>query len=444
MEVSDSGQVLLVTSATDTVPFTVLDEAVHHLDTAVEPWSIQLEVRVGGSLDPDRVQRAVAEAVARHPMARARRLPARRSDHQYVWEIRPKPDLDPFGVVECPDDEALAEVRADLYSRSVPLVEAPPLRVRLARCPDGDLVMVSVNHAAFDGFGAVRVLQSVARAYAGAPDPAPPVDLAEARDLERHLEAPDTGTRFQRWRALADKARDVVAAPARLAADGGSDRPGYGFHHVTVPAAGYSGPGTVNDLLLAALNMAIAGWNAEHRAPCRRISVLMPVNLRPREWRNDGVTNFVMETRVSTSAADRADSRRLLEAVAAQTERIKKSEHGALMEILKPSSRLPLWATQLLPTLLRLTGDRLVDTAVLSNMGALDDPPSFGADCETTEVWFSPPARMPCGLAIGVATLGRQMHFSFRYRHPLWDASAAGRFAQRYLDDLERLVRVVG
>ncbi len=427
------------TATTDPVTFTPLDEAVHHLDTPAEPWSIQLEARVRGALDADRLRRAVAEAVARHPMARVRQLPARRSDRRYGWEVRPEPDVDPFRVVDCPDDDRLAGARADLYSVPVPLAEAPPLRVRLARSPGGDVVMVNVNHAAFDGFGALRVLQSAARAYAGAPDPPPPVPLEEARDVERHLEAPDRATLAKRWRALADKARDLAAPPARLAADGGSDRPGYGFHHVTVPRVDHGGPGTANDLLLAALTLAVAGWNEEHDVPCGRVSILMPVNLRPREWRTDVVTNFVLETRVSIDPGERSDPTALLEAVAAETGRIKEGESEALMELLTRSSRLPLWAKQPLSTVLWATGSRLVDTAVLSNLGSLGEPPSFGPECETTEVWFSPPARMPSGLAMGVATLGERTHLSFRYRHPLWDGAAAARFADRYVEALGRL-----
>lgn len=421
------------------VPFTPLDEAVHQLDTPSEPWSIQFELRIAGELDADRLRRAVAAGLAHHDMARVRRLPVRRSDRGYSWEIRPEADVDPFRVVDCPDDDHLARTRADLYSLSVPLTEAPPLRIWLARSPGGDVVMLNANHAAFDGFGALRLLHSVARAYAGTADPPPPVTLADARDVERHLEAPDAATRLRRWRAVAEKARDLTGAPARVAPEGGSDRHGYGFHHVTVPRVDHAGPGTVNDLLLAALNSAIAGWNAEHRVACDRISVLMPVNLRPRGWRTDVVTNFVLQSRISTTCGERTDPVNLLETVAAQTARIKGSERAALIEVLKWSSRLPLWAKQQLNRALSLTGNRLVDTAVLSNLGSVSELPSFGVGLETTELWFSAPARMPCGLSVGVATLGDRMHLSFRYRHPVWDEAAAARFAARYLDDLSRL-----
>jgi hypothetical protein len=94
-----------------------------------------------------------------------------------------------------------------------------------------------------------------------------------------------------------------------------------------------------------------------------------------------------------------------------------------------------------LSPLLQLTGNRLIDTAQLTNLGQLNDPPWFGPDAgQTIEAWFSAPARMPCGLCLGVATLAGRMHLVFRYRHPLLGPEAASRFAERYLTELDRLV----
>ena len=58
---------------------------------------------------------------------------------------------------------------------------------------------------------------------------------------------------------------------------------------------------------------------------------------------------------------------------------------------------------------------------------------------DVAEVWFSPPARMPVGLALGAVTIGRWLHLSFRYRHPLFGPGAAARFAARYVEALDRL-----
>ena len=189
-----------------TLPFNVVDEAVRLLDSASEPWSVQLELRVSGRLDESRLRAALRQAMARHPMTRARQLPASGRARQYRWQIRPEPDLDPLRVLECPDDDALARARAELYSLRVSLAESPPLRVRLARHPAGDLVMLNVNHAAFDGCGCLRVLHSTARAYAGTahasrlPVSAPPPRTGGRPPLRRGLSHRTGPPRTRRYR----------------------------------------------------------------------------------------------------------------------------------------------------------------------------------------------------------------------------------------------------
>ncbi|HET9444063.1 MAG TPA: hypothetical protein VFO65_12115, partial [Acidimicrobiales bacterium] len=93
------------------LPFNVVDEVVHLLDTPSEPWSIELELEVTGRLDDDRLRAAVGAALQHHPMARARMVPARRVDRRYRWEISERPDLDPLGVLECGDDDGVDAAR---------------------------------------------------------------------------------------------------------------------------------------------------------------------------------------------------------------------------------------------------------------------------------------------------------------------------------------------
>jgi NRPS condensation-like uncharacterized protein len=424
--------------------FNVVDEAIQLLHSEAEPWSIHLELRVAGTLDERRLRSAVAEALARHPMAHARRAPSRLWDHGYRWEVAGVPDVDPVRVIDCAGDAELATARDAFQSLAVPLVESPPLRVRLIRRPGGDVLMLNLNHTATDGFGGVRILRSIARVYAGDPDPLPEIDLPSARDLQAGLAADDPDIRWRRVHALLRKARDLVAPPARVAPEQGSDRPGYGLHQVrltqerTRALLGVRHAGTVNDLLLAALHLAVAGWNAEHGAPCRRIGVMLPVNLRPPGWRDEVVGNFSLMATISTTSRDRAGPARALRAVTDQTQRMKRRSTGAaLIEVLALSPWVPLWAKQATAPLLWLTGNRLVDTVLLSNLGSMNEPPSFGPDAgETTEVWFSPPCRMPLGLAVGAVTAGGRLHLVFRYRHPLMSAGAARRFAERYVEAL--------
>lgn len=425
----------------DRLPFTVIDQAVHVLDTPAEPWTIQMELELGGHLDEDRLRQAVRLAVTAHPMARARQRPAKRSERTWWWEIGPDFDIDPVRVVTCLDDAALAQVRNEVYSRQVPLVEAPPFRLVLARRQGGDALLLSANHAAFDGFGCLRLLQSVARHYDGRPDCEAAVGLEEARDVHRHLAAPDGVARANRLRMLGSKVGDLVRRPARIACEGASDEPGYGLHVVALDEDATrrlsDTETTINDLLVAALTSAIAGWNHGHGQPADRISLLVPVNLRPKGWREDVVTNMVLETRILTTADQRHDRRQLLAAVAAQSGRIKRGAGAALVEVLGGWRSLPLWSKEPLTAVLQLTGNRLVDTALVTNLGDMADVPDFGPDTGgVTGAWFSAPARMPCGLSVGAVTLGGRLHLSFRYRWPLLGDGAARTLAERFVAEL--------
>jgi NRPS condensation-like uncharacterized protein len=310
--------------------------------------------------------------------------------------------------------------------------------------------MLNVHHAATDAFGALRILRSIARAYAGDPDPVPDLDFLAVRDL-RAVVAGDVKIRLRRVLVLLEKLRDLVSPPARVAPDPRSVRPGYGLHHValsreeTERLVHRSPPATVNDVLLAALNLTVARWNSEHGVPCRRVGALVPVNLRPRQWREEMVGNFSLPTRLSTSRRDRATPRRALKALTAVTSRKKKGGMGsALIEILSGSPALPIWVKRVLVKVVPLTGNRMLDTAVLSNMGAVEEPPSFGPEAgKTLEMWFSPPTIMPM-VGVGAVTMAGRLHVVVRYPRALFDADGARRFAALYVAELGRFTATPG
>jgi NRPS condensation-like uncharacterized protein len=259
----------------------------------------------------------------------------------------------------------------------------------------------------------------------------------------------DLRTRLLRRAMLVRRLGDLVLPPARIAGDEASHEPGYGFELVRLSGADTSAlvdadhPGTVNDLLLAALHLAIGKWNEDRGVPARRIGVMVPVNLRPPEWQGEVMGNLLLPVRVCTDRRSRATPAACLQAVTSQTRRFKERGTGpALLELLRRSPTLPLGAKEATSPLLWLTGNRLVDTALLSNLGQLDDPPTFGADAAGAPLWFSAPARMPLGLSIGVMTSGGHMHLAFRYRHPMMGAGAARRFADLYLAMLDACATV--
>lgn len=433
-----------MTELLERVPLSMVDEVIRALDHPVAPWSIEVELAFDGQLDEQRLGVAIAAGLQRHPMARVRLVPFRPFDRKYFWQVTPQAELNPLQVRDYSSEDQLGAIRDRLQSIAVPLTESPPLRLRLARNPRGDRLLLNAGHTAFDGFGCLRLLQSMSRAYTGEPDPLPSVSLSEARDVAGLLGTDSPAIRSQRNRVLAGKAADLVRAPARLAAQGGVNQPGYLIVHRSLSVEDTSAlvespsPGTVNDKLMAALHLAIWDWNGAHQSRGRRISVLMPLNLRPTAWSDDMVTNFVLLSRTLSTRDEHAKPGAILDSVIAQTERIKDCGRGAaLIELLVRSTRLPAVMKESVSQLLWLTGNRLVDTALISNLGRLEDPPTFGLPLGG--LWFSAPARMPCGLSVGAASTGGRLHLSFRCRYPVLDRPAANCFADRYLAVLRDL-----
>jgi NRPS condensation-like uncharacterized protein len=422
-----------------------LDELYLNLDHREEPWAVHFEVRVSGRLDADHLAAAVVAAASRHPIARARLAVWRGSDPSYRWEIAD--DLDaPLTIVDCADDAALAAARERLFDVSPSLEVAPPFIVVLAHVPTGDAILLNLHHAAGDGVGAARLMLSILRAYAGVEDPVPALDPITARDVYALAGSSSLSDRRVRGRAARQQAMDRLAThTTRLALDGGADSPGYGFELLTLPPTETrairerrSATTTVNDVLLAALAIAIERWNEEHDLRAERIALTMPVNLRPPEWRTEVLANLASYTTVWLSNGEHHDLATAAEIAGDRTRRIKEQGlAGSVVDTLRGMSILPVAVKRRLPGLIPLTGNVLVDTASLSNLGILTGFPLLGQDAGMVEaVWFSPPNRMPLGASFGAATLDRRLHLTLRYRRAQFDRNAAHAFVRLYRDVL--------
>jgi NRPS condensation-like uncharacterized protein len=438
----DTTSASVARSAT-TLPLTLLDEGLLHLQNARSEWNVQLELAADHRIDEVRLRQAVSACCRRHPLTRARLAPWRPWHTSYQWHVADDVDLDPVRVLDCPDDEALERIRADLYTPPVPLDIAPGLRVVLARRPAGDLVMLCTSHLVADGVGAVRLMQTITRTYRGEPDPADPLPLAQARDLGIFLRPATPGDRWSWLREAGRRIRAALDAPSRIAVDGGSAHrnEGCGFVRRTVdigeaatPALARRAPGTtVNDVLLAALHLTVQSWNSRHGVATGRVGIMMPVNVRPADRLWDVVSNITSMVPVSTVATDRTDLATATAAVSVQTERLRRQEraHG-LYDLLHLTRKAPLLLKRVAPRLLPLVQDRFVDTAMLSNLGRIPAPPSFDGDsapaAEPPELWFSPPCDPACSVAIGVATVGDRLTLVTRYRNDQFDARAAEEF----------------
>ncbi len=416
------------------VPFTGVDSLMHALDEPRRPQNIELEVAVSERLDEPRLREAVSSAAARHPMARARQLPAKPLDLEYAWEIEGAPRRDPVESCATAGSAQLDAARDAFFSRHIDLEAGPPFRLLLVHEEhEGGRVMLSVNHSAFDGVGSLRLLQSISRCYAGEADPLPDVDALQARGF---LE--EQNRRLRRGPAArSGSPLDLGPPPARLACKPSETGTGFRILHLDLDAADAAsrGDATVNDVLLVALHRTIDRWNRSQGVACGRVTVMMPVNQRPAAWRDQVLANLVLPGRVESTRAERSGTGNLLAAVSAQTKRIKTQGVGGTTDPMP--RRSPVVFRRLLPHLIDAVAGRMADTAVLSNLGRVEDPPWFGA--KGRGLWFGPPPRSPVVLTLGAATVEERLGISLRWCAGALSTSAVREFADLFLLALSEL-----
>jgi NRPS condensation-like uncharacterized protein len=421
-------------------PLNLVDELILHLTTAQEPWSIQLEVRVQGRLDADRIAAAARSATQRHPLARARIMDWKAVDTTHQWHIPDRVDHIPLEIIECADERAVADARARLQSFTPRLDLSPPFALTLAHHGGGDYLMLNLHHAIADGLSALRLMTSILRAYAGSTDPPAAADPLAARDLRSLAGSQSLSERMSRLKMLAGHLRENLTPPVPVRPHGGVPRPGYGFHLLGLGAqdtqavlARRSKAATVNDVLLAALAVTIRRWNERHQGPQGRISIMLPVSLRPGGQHQD-LGNFVSYVTVSLPVQAQGQVEAAMAVVAEQTGRFKEEgTAGLLIDLLEVPSRLPAALKGRLESLAPLSGGTILASAVLSNLGRLEPLPPLGGQAGAVcQLWFSPPAHMPMGVAVGAASLGGQLFVALRYRHAQFDAQAAAEFARLY------------
>jgi NRPS condensation-like uncharacterized protein len=414
------------------VPLNAIDEMFALSETPAEPWSVHLEARVDGCLDEERLAGALHSAIERHPLARARLV---ERQEQLRWLVDQAPGREALSTCRAHHPTQLNAARSEFLSEVVPLAASPPLRARLVRAQEGDHLILNVHHAMSDGLGALRLMQSIARAYAGEADPVFAGNALREWRLQSIATAP-VGDPAQTALVGIERFRDALLPADRVAPDGAARRSGYGVQVRDLPLAPIvrsavrrAIDATVNDVLVAALHRAVGLWNATHHVASDRLSVAVPINVRGSHQHPTLVGNFAMADTVSTRAADRSDPGETLKVVRRQTRRLKDT--GApFADVVTRSAGWPSWWARRMPWMfLGSAMDGPGDCAVLSNLGqgdhALD---SFGAELPLTGLWFSPPAPFPLGIGLGVISRGDSVHLTLRYRWLRLDDAAAARF----------------
>lgn len=478
-----------------TVPFGPADELSCYYDTPAEPCNVHVEVRVPGHLDEPALRRAARAALAAQPRAVARRAQVGRWQRRYAWELPAHLDTDPVSAATWTDEGDLGQQRMRFLAAAPPLGQSPPLRLLLAAGPGEARVILNAHHAALDGISCLDLLRTVAAHYEGAdgldgpgreallaaPTPDGPAQLAGSLSADTFATDPaaapaaaadwpgadlappgwaatshDPGPK-PLWRGTGRWVGDlgpgswkVLPRPAtRIAADrdAGRGQDGYGFRLITCPRvpafprADGEPRVTVNDLLIAALIVAIDRWNAAHGQPSARIRITMPVNSRL-AGDAGAAGNLSRLTAVTAQLPGPGyELPAVIADVARQTRRAKQRS-GPQVDPLIRALAAP-WCPaavkrRALRLLLHTAGPLFCDTSLLSNLGAVTTPPAFG-HLRASHLWFSTSAHMPRGLSVGAVTAGGQLNLCLRYRRALFSEPAAARFTDGFTSALSQI-----
>jgi len=433
-------------------PFSTVDELCCYHDHPDEPNNVHLEVRMPGHLDAQTLRAAVAATLAAEPRARARRMAAGSLSRRLRWEAPAQPDHDALSFGSWADEAGLTGLRSRFLASAPPLAFSPPLRLLLAAGPSEDRLIVNAHHAALDGISCLALVRSIACRYSnlasgqsGRAEPGahPPVPAAHpipaASPAPRAADLPARRGRLVPGRAV-----------ARIAAErGGGPRAGYGFHllppiDVTgLTAARSRFAVTVNDLLVCALIAAIADWNAAHGTRPRPIRITVPAGGRPSGERTElGNLSRLATVSARWPAADRSDIVGLLDQVTSQIRGMKEACLPQVDGLSAALTRawLPAGVKRaVLRALLTSVGPAVIDTSLLTNLGAVAEPPRFG-ELAAAGLVFSTSAHMPRGLSVGAITVAGKLQICLRYRRTLLDEPAAARFAACFSRALDELV----
>ncbi len=411
--------------------FAAPDELTCHFDSPAEPSNIHLEMRIPGRLDSSAFRLAAIAALAANPRASSRRAARGWLSGSYAWEHPARLDIDPVACTTFADAADLAAKRTDFISRSPSIDVSPPAQLLLASGPDCDHVVLNAHHATMDGLSWLDLLRDIGRRYracTGLDPHSPAVPITAARPDAPFADAhpgPVPGPR----------ARLLPQRPARIAAERGGQR-GYGLQLTLLPGVPSvrpfegGGKATLNEALITALIAAIGRWNYQHGQPARPVRITVPFNARQAGDLQAAGNHSRLVTITAVPPRPGDDIQPLMRDVADQARNARQRPGPQLGR--GSRSLAAIWCPAAVKCLivrlvLRTVGPVVCDTAMLTNLGSVPDPPDFGQASSVTMA-FTAQAQLPRGLTVGVITAGGQLQLALRYNRALFDASAADEF----------------
>jgi NRPS condensation-like uncharacterized protein len=369
------------------------------------------------------------------------------------------------------DAAELDRTRIAFISRSPSIDSSPAAMLLVASGPEVDHVILNAHHAAMDGLSWLELLRDIGRQYRAIVTSSDTRAKSSASASAARTTVPDAASGPPGIDPVIAHGEDPTAAmgmlgpvlskvlrklplkrwPARICADGGSQR-GYGLRMMQLPAVpvvpefSTGGKATLNEVLITALIATIGRWNHEHDRPARWIRITAPANARaPGEPHASGNLSRLV-TISAMPPSPRSDLGPLLADVARQARRARQDaapQIGVAGRVLAGTPCPTAVKRLAVQIALRTAGRFVCDTAMLTNLGNVTDPPDFGFEGPVTMA-FSAQAQMPRGLTVGVITAGGKLQLTLRYSRALLSDSAAGKLGQQFMQALAQLAKIGG
>ncbi|NUP25702.1 MAG: amino acid adenylation domain-containing protein [Nocardia sp.] len=236
-------------------------------DGALDAYTVQLRMELGGQVDADRLHRAAQALVGRHPNLRAAFV---RDSAGEAVQVIPGYVRVPFSRVDLAASDATASTLDELTAADrqsgFDVTEPPLLRMTLISTTDQHhRLLLSMHHILIDGWSTPLLIRELLTLYAGDSDPALPVPGRPYRDYLVWLRDQDRDSADTAWArafdgvseptllAPADPGRRYTRAAREVRAQLSEDRT------AALVAAAHEQEVTLNTLVQAAWGIVLAG-----------------------------------------------------------------------------------------------------------------------------------------------------------------------------------------
>ncbi|MFJ6074072.1 amino acid adenylation domain-containing protein [Streptomyces sp. NPDC093065] len=222
---------------TDVWPLTPLQEGLYFLsayaDDELDVYTMQLALRLDGTVDPAALHAAAADLLARHDNLRAALVTTPSGTPvQVVLDpaaVTPDwTDTDLSGLAREEREEALRGLAHEDRTRRFDLAAPPLLRLRLVRLgADGTVLVLTNHHAVLDGWSVPLLVKEFLELYANRTAGTPaPARRRPFRDFLAWLARQEPGAAENAWR----RALDGVTEPTLFAPPSGTGGPALSRH----------------------------------------------------------------------------------------------------------------------------------------------------------------------------------------------------------------------